>query len=71
MPRGEADLRRYRYRTSVLTGPWRETAFEAADDAVRAKQAVNDVAEASGLRWTVPGWIEERITDEAPTRLRS
>ena len=67
---GGAGLRRYRYRTSVLTGPWRESALEAASDAVRAKQAVNELAEASGLRWTVPGWIEERITDEAPTRLR-
>lgn len=63
-------MRRYRYRTSVLTGPWRETAFEAASDAVRAKQAVNDDAEATGLRWTVPGWIEERITEETSTRLR-
>ena len=63
-------MRRYRYRTSVLTGPWRETSFEAARDAVRAKQAVNDDAEVSGLRWTVPGRIEERIIDEAPARLR-
>ena len=63
-------MRRYRYRTSVLTGPWRDTAFEAADDAVRAKQAVNEAAEMPGLKWTVPGWIEERNTDEAVTRLR-
>ena len=63
-------MHRYRYRTSVLTGPWRETAFEAADDAVRAKQAVNEAAEMSGLRWTVPGWIEERITNDVVTRLR-
>jgi len=62
-------LRRYRYRTSALTGPWRETLFEAADDAVRAKQAVNDVTQASGIRWTVPGRIEERTTEERPTRL--
>jgi len=64
-------LRRYRYRTSALTGPWRETAFEAANDAVRAKQAVNDVTQSAGIRWTVPGRIEERVTEEAPTRLRS
>ena len=62
-------MRRYRYRTSVLTGPWRETEFEAANDAVRAKQAVNDISQTSGLRWTVPGRIEERVTQEAPTRL--
>lgn len=64
-------MRRYRYRTSVLTGPWRENAFEAANDAVRAKQAINDSSEQSGLKWTVPGWIEERIMDEAPSRLHS
>jgi hypothetical protein len=64
-------LRRYRYRTSVLTGPWRATECEAAGDAVRAKQAVNDVSEALGIRWTVPGRIEERASEEAPTRLRS
>ncbi len=63
-------MRRYRYRTSVLTGPWRESEYEAVDDAVRAKQAVNDITHASGLRWTVPGRIEERITEEVPTRLR-
>lgn len=63
-------MRRYRYRTSVLTGPWRATEFEAASDAVRAKQAVNDVSESSGIRWTVPGRIEERLTEDAPTRLR-
>lgn len=64
-------MRRYRYRTSVLTGPWRETAFEASNDAVRAKQAIDDFTQNSGLKWTVPGWIEERLTDEMPTRLRN
>ena len=64
-------MRRYRYRTAVLTGPWRETESEAADDAVRAKQAVNDAEKDSGLKWTVPGRIEVRISDEAPSRLRS
>ncbi|HTU12458.1 MAG TPA: hypothetical protein VMG08_16325 [Allosphingosinicella sp.] len=63
-------MRRYRYRTSVLTGPWRETEFDAANDAVRAKQAVNDITQTSGIRWTVPGRIEERINEEASTRLR-
>jgi hypothetical protein len=57
-------LRRYRYRTSVLTGPWRETEFDAANDAVRANQAVNDISQSSGIRWTVPGRIEERISEE-------
>jgi hypothetical protein len=64
-------LRRYRYRTSVLTGPWRSTEFEAAGDAVRAKQAVDDISQSSGIKWTVPGRIEERLTEEAPTRLRN
>ena len=62
-------MRRYRYRTSALTGPWRTTAFEAADDAVRAKQAVNDITQAAGIRWAVPGRIEERVTEETSTRL--
>jgi hypothetical protein len=64
-------LRRYRYRTSVLTGPWRSTEFEAASDAVRAKQAIDDISQSSGIKWTVPGRIEERLTEEAPTRLRN
>lgn len=57
-------MHRYRYRTSVLTGPWRETEFDAANDAVRANQAVDDITQSSGIRWTVPGRIEERITEE-------
>jgi hypothetical protein len=64
-------LRRYRYRTSALTGPWRDSAFEAANDAVRAKQAVNDITQSAGIRWSVPGRIEERLTDDASTRLSS
>ena len=61
-------MRRYRYRTSVLTGPWRETEFEAANDAVRAKQAVDDITQTAGIRWSVPGRIEERMTGDVPTR---
>lgn len=64
-------MRRYRYRTSVLTGPWRDSAFEAANDAVRAKQAVNDLTQAAGIKWSVPGRIEERLTDDSATRLPS
>jgi hypothetical protein len=67
----EQDVRRYRYRTSVLTGPWRDTELEAANDAVRAKQAVDDVSRPSGIRWTVPGKIEERASEEMPSRLRN
>ena len=65
------DLRRYRYRTAVLTGPWRDTELEAADDAVRAKQATDDITQREGIRWTVPGRIEVRIGDEAPTALKN
>jgi hypothetical protein len=63
-------VRTYRYRTPVLTGPWRESEFEAASDAVRAKQAVDDITQASGIRWTVPGRIEERIRGEASARVK-
>jgi hypothetical protein len=62
---------RYRYRTSVLTGPWRDTELEAANDAVRAKQAVNDASQPSGIKWTVPGNIEEQMSEEAPSRLKN
>ena len=68
---GGDDLRRYRYRTAVLTGPWRASELEAADDAVRAKQAVGDVTQDDGIRWTVPGHIEVRVSDESPTALKN
>jgi hypothetical protein len=67
----EQAVRRYRYRTSVLTGPWRDTELEAANDAVRAKQAVTDASQPSGIRWTVSGKIEERASEEVPSRLRN
>lgn len=61
-------MRRYRYRTPALTGPWRDSEREAARDAVRAKQAVNDLSQAAGISWAVPGRIEER-TEDSPTQL--
>lgn len=64
-------MRRYRYRTSVLTGPWRDSAGDAARDAVRAKQAVIDEDEPAGIKWTVPGQIEERNSERTPSRLNS
>ena len=64
-------MRRYRYRTPVLTGPWRDSHGEAVRDAIKANQAVADGEDPSGLKWIVPGRIEERVTDEAPTRLRN
>lgn len=53
-------MRRYRYRTSVLTGPWREDRDEAVSDAVRAKQAEVEEGPAGKVRWIVPGVIEEQ-----------
>jgi hypothetical protein len=63
------ELHRYRYRTPALTGPWRDSHDEARRDAIKAKQAVAEGGRSSGLRWIVPGRIEERVNDEAPTRL--
>lgn len=51
-------MTRYRYRTPALTGRWRESRREAADDAVRAKQAMADPSAEDGLQWLVPGEIE-------------
>ncbi|MBX3562700.1 MAG: hypothetical protein KF780_12920 [Sphingomonas sp.] len=48
---------RYRYRTRVLIGPWRDTAERAAADAVRSRQARFE-ADDAGLVWLVPGTIE-------------
>lgn len=64
-------MRQYRYRTAALTGPWRDSPASAMADAVRAKQAVIEGNEAGEARWVVPGRIEERVTDERPTRARS
>lgn len=49
-------MRRYRYRTAVLTGPWRDSQSEALADAARAQQLRLGEAEPE---WLVPGWIEE------------
>lgn len=56
---------RYRYRTSVLVGPWRDTREEAVADAVRSNQARMDGSH-DGLLWLVPGAIEEFVTDNPP-----
>ena len=53
-----ADRRRYRFRTKVLTGPWRPTAIEAIADAIRAGQATRASEREEGFRWIVPGEIE-------------
>ena len=53
------NLARFRYRTSALTGRWRETRAAASADAVRAGQALPDARGEHGLRWLVPGEIED------------
>jgi len=62
-------VRRYRYRTPALTGPWRDSHDDAVSDAVRAKQARRDPDAPSGFEWTVPGEIETR-NSEAPATAR-
>jgi hypothetical protein len=55
----------------VLTGPWRSSEQEAMRDAARAKQAALEDNQPSGLRWIVPGRIEEEVFEDASTRLRN
>ena len=55
---GERAMRRFRYRTATLLGPWRETADAAVQDAIRAKQARRD-EDGPGWHWVVPGAIEQ------------
>lgn len=58
---------RYRYRTSVLVGPWRGSREKAVGDAVRARQA--RLGEAGDeLVWLVPGEIEVVESDEKARR---
>lgn len=64
-------MRQYRYRTAALTGPWRDTHEAAIGDAVRAKQAMAEPSDPGGVRWIVPGRIEERVTDQKPTKLKN
>jgi len=63
-------VRRYRYRTPALTGPWRESHDDAVRDAVKAKQAEYDDAQPSGVKWIVPGEIEVRNNEQAAVGAR-
>ena len=62
-------MRRFRYRTPALTGPWRDSPDAAARDAVKARQAQIDEDQPAGVKWIVPGQIEER-NEETPSRAR-
>ena len=57
---------RYRYRTPVLTGRWRESREAALHDAITARQAIVDETEPGGLRWLVPGEVEEDAGVNSP-----
>jgi hypothetical protein len=61
-------LARYRYRTAVLAGRWRDTRDAALNDAVAAKQARADDSAPDGVHWLVPGEIEIREEDSARLR---
>ena len=63
-------MRRYRYRTPALTGPWRESHDDAVRDAVKAKQAQYDDDPSAGVRWVVPGEIEVLNKKEAAASVR-
>lgn len=64
-------MRRYRYRTPALTGPWRDSYDDAVRDAVKAKQAQIEDDRPAAVKWIVPGQIEERSNEEATTRAKS
>jgi hypothetical protein len=51
-------MTQFRYRTQALLGPWRDSAEAAAEDAVRARQAVRNGPDRSVLQWLVQGHIE-------------
>ena len=62
------ELPRYRYRTSALAGPWRDSREAALRDAIAARQVRIDDDSPEGMRWIVPGEIEEGETGEELTR---
>lgn len=56
-------MRRYRYRTAVLVGPWRDSEERAARDAAKAGQIIVDREDPLNFRWVVPGEIEELVRE--------
>ncbi len=65
---GGTHVVRYRYRTPVLTGPWRDSRDAALRDALGAKQARIADKVADGVEWLVPGEIEEERAGRAVAR---
>jgi hypothetical protein len=59
-------MKRYRYRTATLVGPWRESRLQAETDAIAIRQAVLEPASGK-LVWKVSGDIE---VGETPARHR-
>ncbi len=57
-------MRRYRYRTPALVGPWRESPADALKDAAKAGQLMFE-AGGSAMRWMVAGEIEEMVVPSA------
>lgn len=49
---------RYRYRTAILVGPWRDSRLKAECDAVAAGQAEFEGAKLGNLIWRATGSIE-------------
>ncbi len=64
-------MRKYRYRTTVLTGRWRDSFAAAVDDAARARQIVFDAEKQTDFRWIVPGAIEEQDDKATETRRKA
>lgn len=54
-------MTQFRYRTQALLGPWRDSAEAAAEDAVRARQAVRSGPARGILQWLVQGHIESSV----------
>ena len=59
---------RYRFRTGVLHGPWRDCPNHALRDAIDAGQVRS--GKDGGIEWRVPGEIEAARVTKAVTRRR-
>lgn len=59
--RRQDSQRRYRYRTKVLVGSWRNTRQQAVEDALKAGQARlgDGEGDTATIEWIIKGFIEE------------